>query len=849
MKLVDKSGGTKEILHIMSPYTNQTRIAQLAIFGIGLVFYFDSYTSILVLGRVFVSILKGFPVSWEKIAFLVDSTALPLASIIPGSSWIVLAGNLLQKELDIVAELDDTIDTTGKSLIMSSIKYQFYPIMILVLILFLLPTNRDAGPLLGAENKERSNYAIVEKKMEALLSRGGVGNRVERSWNWWIPVATLTGLLWYTFVQMNGAAEDQDMNSISSSLMTCAAATVVIVQILFFIQTKKGGSLGCCGFRHSAVEESVPFLSDTFPSGSASKSDIEHRHEGMESQKETDTVKQFNSGERVEKSGGNDDSDLTSSRLRSLVSLQEGVECIFRGTSSCVPILVGLISAWAAGGMFTELGVGRIVVSWILDPSLSDEVLPIVAYFATLLLSLVLGSAWRTVSILIPALTVPLYQSFGSNPDTLVITLASVLSGAISGDHIGPFSETTILSGIISGGDPRRHFITQAPYALFVLMVSTGTGMIPMAFNLYPDFIGWIIGSLILAAFVVLVCRTVDKPPIVPGPAAEAITQTTHKTTEVDRRDAASVSISPTSQYHTLIMEEGYEDRSIKTEERAKQGFSSASVAVTERIDNTQTALTLKSFKSTLKEATESGRDPIQELVQIGILPRNIQSELRNPRRNIPRSGGGGRFRGSSHSEAGITQLATIENKKKFIEATIKKAEKDGNIFSDSLRMFLRTADKKLHSLMDEESLEIQASESAEVSLDDSLDNLMLNISSKDWRAAVNALQANNHNDADGSTGGDYTTDGASTGIESDDSASATSSTAYTGDGEGTSRSTSIGPSIATSIGPSINTAEMSQLKSPLEFGKSRKILSAWLDGELSVGSSCADERVSKASF
>ena len=39
-------------------------------------------------------------------------------------------------------------------------------------------------------------------------------------------------------------------------------------------------------------------------------------------------------------------------------------------------------------------------------------------------------------------------------------------------------------------------------------------------------------------------------------------------------------------------------------------------------------------------------------------------------------------------------------HKKRLIEATIKKAEEDGNVFSDSVRLFLRTAEQKLGNIL-----------------------------------------------------------------------------------------------------------------------------------------------------
>lgn len=850
MKMVEKSGGTNEILRIISPYTTRTRIAQLAIFVCGLVFFFDSYTSILIVGKVLGSILKGFPLSCEKFAFLVDSTALPVASIIPSSSWIVAGARLLQEQIDVVAELDEveigTTMETGKSMILASIKYQSYQILLLILILLQLSTGRDAGPLLRAENKERSNFANVEQKMETMLSRGGMRNKQERSWNWWIPVVFLNVLLWLSFARMNGATENEDMYSFLLSLMTSTAATVVLVQIIFFFQTKKAGSLGCCGYHGSVAEERVTFIVNTFSSASTTKSDGEPLSENVESQRRNATLSQV---EPDEVKSDAMETEKTTSKTRPLLTLQDGIECVWQGTRSCVPIFLSLIFAWGAGGMYTELGVSRIVVEWILDSNISEEALPIVAYFATLLLSLVLGSAWRTVSLLVPAVTVPLYQSVGGGSDTFIITLAAILSGAVSGDHIGPFSETTILSGLVSGGDVRSHFMTQAPYAVLVVLVGAVTGTLPLAFNAYQDYIGWLLGSIILAIFVVFVCRRVDKPSIDPGRAAEAITQSLHKSTEVGRREDPSAIASPRHYRKQNLGMPASEDPIIPTEERPKQVYPSESEVDTEIMDN-RTTISLKSFKGKLREVNEEGRDPIYGLVQSGLLPRNIRSELHSPRRCIPRSG---RVIGSTHSEADMASMKTIENKKKLIEATIKKAEKDGNIFSDSLRMFLRTAEKKIDQIMDEESLDLQASESADVSVDDSLDNLMMDIASKDWRSAVDELQDGNRGDPDGSVEGDYTTDGASSAMETDDSASTSSysagydkSTAFTGDGtsfngDGTSRGTSHGPSV--------ETEDTSRLHSPLEFGKSRKMLPSWLDGEFSVASSHDAGHETKASF
>ena len=47
-------------------------------------------------------------------------------------------------------------------------------------------------------------------------------------------------------------------------------------------------------------------------------------------------------------------------------------------------------------------------------------------------------------------------------------SLASVLSGAVLGDHCSPISDTTILSSMATGCEHISHVQTQLPYALTV---------------------------------------------------------------------------------------------------------------------------------------------------------------------------------------------------------------------------------------------------------------------------------------------------------------------------------------------------------------------------------------------
>ena len=103
-------------------------------------------------------------VSREKLAFIVDATAAPVASISPISSWVGYEVGLIQDEIDHIVDQEGTEDigikTSGFAVFLQSIKYRYYPIFMLIFMFAMIMSERDAGPMLIAERKAR----VYERK-------------------------------------------------------------------------------------------------------------------------------------------------------------------------------------------------------------------------------------------------------------------------------------------------------------------------------------------------------------------------------------------------------------------------------------------------------------------------------------------------------------------------------------------------------------------------------------------------------------------------------------------------------------------------------------------------------------
>ena len=94
---------------------------------------------------------------------------------------------------------------------------------------------------------------------------------------------------------------------------------------------------------------------------------------------------------------------------------------------------------------------------------------------------------------------------FPEGSTMLVISIASILAGAVCGDHISPISDTTILSS--AGAQCRHidHVATQMPYALTVaLCASVGYILSGITGNGYIGLAGAAI-SLALAMMIIVI--------------------------------------------------------------------------------------------------------------------------------------------------------------------------------------------------------------------------------------------------------------------------------------------------------------------------------------------------------
>ena len=147
---------------------------------------------------------------------------------------------------------------------------------------------------------------------------------------------------------------------------------------------------------------------------------------------------------------------------RKIISYNEFVECIPEGFKAMVPSILILVLAWSLGS--NQLQAGAFVYNTLQSASISTAILPACLFIVGAGLSFSTGTSWGTFGILIPMAT----SLFPEGSTMLVISIASILAGAVCGDHISPISDTTIMASTGAQCNHLYHVTTQIPYALVV---------------------------------------------------------------------------------------------------------------------------------------------------------------------------------------------------------------------------------------------------------------------------------------------------------------------------------------------------------------------------------------------
>ena len=462
--LITRMGGMRAIADLVVKVAKGPRSAQITMWISSWVIFFDDYANALIIGPIMRPLCDKYRISREKLAYIVDSTAAPVAGIMLISTWIGTELVNINEGLAIAG----VTGVTAYGIFIDTIPYRFYNIMALFFVFATAFLLRDFGPMLKAEIRARTTgqtinpgsevmetEKVVDEEKEEIKENYGILKTSKKVtppniWNALIPVGVLivsAVVLFYT----NGAAAvgAEALEGLSFFEAVREAYSNSDASIVLF----QAGLLACI------VAIIMGFFEKIF-------------------------------------------------------TLKDGIETWAHGMKSMLFVCIVLILAWSIGSVIGDLGTAHFLVSNLSDV-LPQFIVPALIFIIAAVVSFATGTAYGTMAILLP-LCIPLAAAIvgitgmeiTSSGDAYVYILmcsSAVLTGAIFGDHSSPISDTSILSSMGAGCSLLDHVITQIVYAVTVgVVVIAGYILVGLGLNVW-------ITLLVMAAILVLILLFVGK--------------------------------------------------------------------------------------------------------------------------------------------------------------------------------------------------------------------------------------------------------------------------------------------------------------------------------------------------
>ncbi|MBU2492581.1 MAG: Na+/H+ antiporter NhaC family protein [Bacteroidetes bacterium] len=434
--VIQKNGGTIGLSNLVTKYARNARMGMISSSLMGILIFFDDYANSLIIGNMMRPITDKLKISREKLAYIVDSTAAPVASVFIISSWIGFEIGLIDAGLKVINSTENAYEV-----LLSTIPYRFYPIAALFFVFLTSFMRRDFGPMYRAEIRARkkgqvSNPGSMIEELtedESLIYKGDKARWI----NGFVPImvilfGTIAGLI------LTG------MNSLNEQGITDYSARQIISNSNSFSSLLWAGFAACL----------VAIIMSSWQKIISLTNAISAWTKGLQSMLFACIILVFAWAiSDVTNQLG------TADYIISLVS--ETLNPRF------LPVIVFVICALISFATGTSWGTMAIIMPIVIP--LGFKMAQIADY------------------------------SYSDSILILHGVISSVLAGSVFGDHCSPIADTTILSSMASRCNHIDHVKTQLPYAVVVGIICMLLGDILTSYGLNPFIaLGLIFASLFI---------------------------------------------------------------------------------------------------------------------------------------------------------------------------------------------------------------------------------------------------------------------------------------------------------------------------------------------------------------
>lgn len=160
VRLITVSGAIETfILYVRTKRIKTKRSALLMGYSVGVLIFLESSITALVVGTLTKPLAKCYKISNAKLAYLCDSTSSPVCSLFPFNGWGALLLGLIGVQIS-----EGVIEGNSLSLLVYAIPLNFYAIMTMFVLFFVIFTGWDFGPMKKAESQALESKELCDRE-------------------------------------------------------------------------------------------------------------------------------------------------------------------------------------------------------------------------------------------------------------------------------------------------------------------------------------------------------------------------------------------------------------------------------------------------------------------------------------------------------------------------------------------------------------------------------------------------------------------------------------------------------------------------------------------------------------
>lgn len=348
---IQRSGGVegfvirinKVLIKIEQKRSGKSRvIVQLMAWLTGTMIFVESSINALTVGTVFRPIFDKMNIPREKLAYIADSISAPTCILIPLNAWgAYIMGLIMAQGFE-----------NPLGVLIAVFPLNFYPMLAMAMVVTIIVTGRDFGPMKKAELRARNEGKVLRDGATPLISTDVVSLKkkdgvVARARNMVIPIGIMVGMMPLMLVY-TGWSEIENISQYPW------------YEQIFIAVGKGSGS--------TSVLYSV--LTSIIVSGFL-----------------------YN--------------------YQKIFNFKETIDLIFKGIGGLIPLALLMLLAFAIGNVCRELGTG-IYTAELSKEWLSPNFVPVIVFLVSSFIAFSTGTSWGTFAIMI-AVGVPMAQALDAN--------------------------------------------------------------------------------------------------------------------------------------------------------------------------------------------------------------------------------------------------------------------------------------------------------------------------------------------------------------------------------------------------------------------------------------------------